>query len=101
VFLDLIDGMVGQVFVDLRDHPVRDIAMKYLTKVRKRARGRHNDERFDLVGAHLLFESGRDGARESMLVQIMPGGFSDPVPAGRRGSGFELCVGPHGALLGQ
>src|SRR5262249_29729377 len=98
MLLDLVDGMLGKVLVDLGDDPLLHVGVERTTQVRPRPRRRDHDERLGLALAHERFHRGGDAMSEAMLLELVPVGISYTAAEVCAGA-FESAAGPVAALL--
>jgi hypothetical protein len=81
VLFDLVHWMVGQVLVELSNHPLLDVGMERLTQIAQGARWGRDDEYLDPLLPDEPFEHARHLASKSMRFDVMPVGWFDRAPS--------------------
>src|SRR4051795_12376340 len=72
MLLDIPDGMLGEILVDLSDDSAFDIGMKCASQVCERFGWRDEHKRRDFPCPHNLLHRGGAPFRERVLLDVMP-----------------------------
>src|ERR1700724_695574 len=98
MLLDLANGMVGEILVELGDDPALYVRMERSAQIRQRARRRDHYQRLRFSLAHERLHGACDSVHETMLLEIVPVRVFHC--AAQIGAGaLERAAGPIAALL--